>query len=52
MNFSNMRASLGFGLRVRVPFLGNSVVSVDLGVPVIKKSEDDKQTITFNFGGG
>lgn len=52
MNFSNMRASLGFGFRVRVPFLGNSIVSVDLGVPVIKKSEDDKQAITFNFGGG
>jgi outer membrane protein insertion porin family len=52
INFSNMRASLGFGFRVRVPFLGNSIVSVDLGFPFISKSEDDEQTVTFNFGGG
>jgi outer membrane protein insertion porin family len=51
INFSNMRASLGFGFRVRVPFLGNSVVSIDFGIPFISKSEDDEQTITFNFGG-
>ncbi len=52
INLNNMRASLGFGFRVRVPFLGNSVVSVDFGFPFISKSEDDEQTITFNFGGG
>lgn len=52
INFSNMRASLGFGFRVRVPFLGNSIVSIDLGFPFISKSEDDKRTVTFNFGGG
>jgi outer membrane protein insertion porin family len=51
INFSNMRAAWGFGFRVRVPFLGNSVVSVDFGFPFIKKSEDDEQVITFNFGG-
>jgi outer membrane protein insertion porin family len=51
INFSNMRASLGFGLRVRVPFLGNAVVALDFGFPFISKSEDDEQTITFNFGG-
>ncbi len=51
INFSNMRASLGFGFRVRVPFLGNSVVSIDFGIPFISKSEDDEQTLTFNFGG-
>ena len=52
INLNNIRASLGFGFRVRVPFLGNSVVSVDFGFPFIRKSEDDEQTITFNFGGG
>ncbi len=51
INLSNMRASLGFGFRVRVPFLGNSVVSIDFGFPFISKSEDDEQTLTFNFGG-
>jgi outer membrane protein insertion porin family len=52
INFSNMRATLGFGFRVRVPFLGNSVVSIDFGYPFISKSEDNEQTVTFNFGGG
>ena len=51
INFNNLRASLGFGFRARVPFLGNSVVAVDLGFPFISKSEDDEQTVTFNFGG-
>jgi outer membrane protein insertion porin family len=51
INFNNLRASLGFGFRARVPFLGNSVVAVDLGFPVIRKDEDDEQTVTFNFGG-
>ena len=51
INFNNLRASLGFGFRARVPFLGNSVVAVDFGFPFISKDEDDEQTITFNFGG-
>ena len=51
INFNNLRASLGFGFRVRVPFLGNSVVALDFGFPFIRKDEDDEQTITFNFGG-
>jgi outer membrane protein assembly factor BamA len=51
INFNNMRASVGFGVRMRVPFLGNSIISVDVGIPVAKKDADDTQTITFNFGG-
>ena len=51
INLNNMRASVGFGVRIRVPFLGNSIVSVDFGIPIVRKDEDDTQTITFNFGG-
>jgi outer membrane protein insertion porin family len=51
INFNNLRASLGFGVRARLPFLGNSVVSVDFGFPFIGKDSDDEQTITFNMGG-
>jgi outer membrane protein insertion porin family len=51
INFNNLRASLGFGVRARVPFLGNSVVSIDFGFPFVDKDSDDEQTITFNFGG-
>ncbi len=51
INFNNLRASMGFGFRARVPFLGNSVIAIDFGFPFIRKDEDDEQTITFNFGG-
>ncbi len=51
MNLSNMRATLGFGFRAKVPFMGNSVIAVDFGFPFIRKDSDDEQAITFNFGG-
>ncbi len=51
INFNNMRATVGVGVRMRLAFLGNSVVSVDLGFPLVRKSEDDTKALTFNFGG-
>jgi outer membrane protein assembly factor BamA len=51
INFNNLRASLGFGFKARVPFLGHSVVAIDFGFPFIRKDDDDEQTVTFNFGG-
>ena len=51
INLSNFRATIGFGFRAKVPFMGNSVVSVDFGFPFINKDNDDEQTVTFNFGG-
>jgi outer membrane protein insertion porin family len=52
VNLSNFRATIGFGFRAKVPFMGNSVVAIDFGFPVIRKDSDDEQAITFNFGGG
>jgi outer membrane protein insertion porin family len=51
LNFSNFRATIGFGFRAKVPFMGNSVVAIDFGFPFIRKDKDDEQTVTFNFGG-
>ena len=51
INFNNFRATIGFGFRAKVPFMGNSVVSVDFGFPFIRKDKDDEQAITFNMGG-
>ena len=51
ININNMRATLGFGFRAKVPFMGNSVVAIDFGFPFIRKDKDDEQAITFNFGG-
>ncbi len=52
VNLSNFRATIGFGFRAKVPFMGNSVVAIDFGFPFIRKDSDDEQAITFNFGGG
>jgi outer membrane protein insertion porin family len=51
INFNNLRATVGFGFRAKVPFMGNSVVAIDFGFPVIRKDKDDEQAVTFNFGG-
>ncbi len=51
INLSNFRATIGFGFRAKVPFMGNSVVSVDFGFPFISKDNDGEQSVTFNFGG-
>lgn len=51
MNLNNVRATMGFGFRAKVPFMGNSIVALDFGFPFIRKDSDDEQTITFNFGG-
>ena len=51
LNFSNFRATVGFGFRAKVPFMGNSVVAIDFGFPFIRKDKDDEQAVTFNFGG-
>lgn len=51
INWNNMRASIGFGLRIRVPFLGDSIVSIDFGFPIKRKDYDDTKTVLFNFGG-
>ncbi|GAX62194.1 outer membrane protein Omp85 [Candidatus Scalindua japonica] len=52
LNINNIRATIGFGFRAKVPFMGNSVVAVDFGFPFIRKDSDDEQAVTFNFGGG
>jgi len=47
----SLRSSWGFGFRAKVPFMGNSVVSVNFGFPISDNETDDEQTVTFNFGG-
>ncbi|NUO07432.1 MAG: outer membrane protein assembly factor BamA [Candidatus Brocadia sp.] len=52
INFDNFRLSTGVGLRLNVPFLGRSTISIDYGIPVVKEDEDETQAFSFNFGGG
>ena len=45
-----IRASVGPGIRLVLPFLGQAPLAVDFGIPVLKDGEDDTQLISFSFG--
>jgi outer membrane protein insertion porin family len=47
-SLSNTRASVGSGLRLNL--FSNALVRLDLGFPIAKQSEDEKQSFQFNFG--
>ena len=47
---SDVRLSLGAGIRIVVPFLGPRPISVDFGIPVIKHDGDEPRVLTFSFG--
>ncbi|MGR3311634.1 MAG: outer membrane protein assembly factor BamA [Candidatus Brocadiales bacterium] len=52
LNFTNMRASAGIGMRLTIPFFGRAVIAVDYAVPFMKEPGDDTQAISFNMGSG
>lgn len=45
-----IRASVGFGVRLVLPFLGQAPLKLDLGFPIIKRPEDQVQYFSFAFG--
>jgi outer membrane protein insertion porin family len=47
---SNVRSSVGAGIRLILPFLGNAPLSVDFGVPLTVGPHDKIQVISFSFG--
>lgn len=47
-DFSEVRASVGTGLRLTL--FGNALIRLDLGFPVAKETQDEKQSFQFNFG--
>lgn len=48
-SFSDYRVSVGAGLRLRVPFLGQAPFAFDLAIPVIKQSGDETQLFSFDI---
>jgi outer membrane protein assembly factor BamA len=44
------RNTVGFGIKFVIPQLGNIPVSIDFGFPLAKRSEDDRETVTFDIG--
>jgi len=50
VEFRTIRASVGAGVRVILPFLGQAPIAVDFAVPVSKNSNDHTQLISFSLG--
>jgi outer membrane protein insertion porin family len=44
------RNTAGFGIKFVIPQLGNIPVSIDFGFPFSKRSDDDRETVTFDIG--
>ena len=50
VKFGVMRASVGTGIRLILPFLGQTPLAIDFAVPVTRERHDDTQFISFSFG--
>ncbi len=44
------RASVGTGIRLVLPFLGQAPLAFDVAFPISKSSQDDEQVFSFSFG--
>jgi outer membrane protein assembly factor BamA len=48
--FGTIRSSVGVGIRLVLPFLGQAPLAIDFAVPITKDEEDETQLISFSFG--
>jgi len=47
---NTIRSSVGAGIRLVIPFLGQTPIAIDFALPLSKSSEDDTQFISFSLG--
>jgi outer membrane protein insertion porin family len=45
-----IRTSVGAGIRLTLPFLGQTPIAIDFAVPITKDKDDDTQFISFSLG--
>ncbi len=50
VRFGTIRTSVGVGVRLVLPFLGQTPIAIDFGVPLIIGRNDERQLISFSFG--
>ncbi|HSU65796.1 MAG TPA: BamA/TamA family outer membrane protein, partial [Tepidisphaeraceae bacterium] len=50
VKFGSFRSSVGAGVRLTLPFLGQTPIAIDFGVPVTRASHDQTQIISFSLG--
>ena len=46
---SDYRASVGFGVRIRIPFFGPTPIALDFGWPIRSEEGDDHQVLSFSI---
>ena len=49
LGFDEYRVSVGTGLRLQVPFLGQAPFAFDFAIPVLKQDQDDDQIFSFDI---
>jgi len=49
-HFGTIRSSVGAGVRLILPFLGQTPLAIDFALPVTKAREDNTQLISFSLG--
>jgi outer membrane protein insertion porin family len=47
--FSDVRVSAGFGVRIKIPGLGQTPIALDFGFPIKDRSGDDTQVLSFSI---
>jgi outer membrane protein insertion porin family len=50
VRLGTIRTSVGAGVRLTLPFLGQVPLAVDFGFPVTKGSQDNTEVVSFSFG--
>ena len=49
VDVNNYRVSVGAGLRLKIPFLGQAPFALDFAVPVVKEDGDETQVFSFDL---
>ena len=49
-HFGTIRSSIGAGIRLVLPFLGQTPLAIDFAVPITKADNDETQFISFSLG--
>jgi outer membrane protein insertion porin family len=47
--FDEWRVSIGTGVRIKIPFLGQAPFALDLAVPILKQDGDETQIVSFDL---
>jgi len=50
VRIGTIRSSVGAGVRLTLPFLGQVPIAIDFAIPITKDGEDDTQILSFSLG--